>query len=436
MLYEFHRKQNGKKPGSVHATYLISGLKRPTSATITQSQDNDGEDSTMRSSPPLPSSSFQRPDDQEEVKPIHSIMLAREEHLEEAKAQFESISGMHIYSLQVNGVSDVQVLTDCNRRLAVEYAKEDPSKEWKQYGVVQNQDVRRRTTKGQPPPPPPPAAKKAVAAPAAKPAVAEKQADAKPAAKNATQQKSTASAPSKTAGSKNQNSSLFKSFAKGSANAKKKAESQESSAAPSPTAEPEDVPMTGFSDDDEDDADVGLPAELEEVNAPAGESKNERKSKLEAMMDEEDEEMEDAATPASVESPHDEGAIDVVEAKEEPKESVVVENGRRRGRRRVMKKKTVKDEDGYLGESAFNNFIFSLLIKSQSLAKKQPGNPSLKMSLLPRKRRLPRLPAANPAQRREEPESLDKATSCRSSPRNKPYIYCKIKQHHYSHPLP
>ena len=31
--------------------------------------------------------------------------------------------------------------------------------------------------------------------------------------------------------------------------------------------------------------------------------------------------------------------------------TVKVENGRRRGKRRVMKKKKVKDEDGYLGKS-------------------------------------------------------------------------------------
>jgi DNA polymerase delta subunit 3 len=35
---------------------------------------------------------------------------------------------------------------------------------------------------------------------------------------------------------------------------------------------------------------------------------------------------------------------------DEPEPTVTVQNGRRRGRRRVMKKKTVKDEEGYLGE--------------------------------------------------------------------------------------
>ena len=63
----------------------------------------------------------------------------------------------------------------------------------------------------------------------------------------------------------------------------------------------------------------------------------------------------------SVEEDTDQGAIDTPKEseaedsqgakKEEPKETMTVENGRRRGRRRVMKKKTVKDDEGYLGES-------------------------------------------------------------------------------------
>jgi DNA polymerase delta subunit 3 len=35
------------------------------------------------------------------------------------------------------------------------------------------------------------------------------------------------------------------------------------------------------------------------------------------------------------------------------KPTVTVSNGRRRGKRRVMKKKKVKDEDGYLGMSTY-----------------------------------------------------------------------------------
>lgn len=42
-------------------------------------------------------------------------------------------------------------------------------------------------------------------------------------------------------------------------------------------------------------------------------------------------------------------AVDKPLDKEEPKEHVTVVGGRRRGRRQVSKKKTIKDDEGYLG---------------------------------------------------------------------------------------
>ena len=39
------------------------------------------------------------------------------------------------------------------------------------------------------------------------------------------------------------------------------------------------------------------------------------------------------------------------EPEPEPKEIVTVQGGRRRGKRKIMKKKTVKDDEGYLGEN-------------------------------------------------------------------------------------
>jgi DNA polymerase delta subunit 3 len=58
--------------------------------------------------------------------------------------------------------------------------------------------------------------------------------------------------------------------------------------------------------------------------------------------------------PVEAESQPEATPIDTPEAPEplEPEgdATVTVENGRRRGRRRVMKKKKVKDEDGYLGK--------------------------------------------------------------------------------------
>lgn len=66
-----------------------------------------------------------------------------------------------------------------------------------------------------------------------------------------------------------------------------------------------------------------------------------------------DEPMEDApsnpidSAPETPQESTDQSQI--VEPADEPVETVTVTNGRRRGRRRVMKKKTVKDEEGYLG---------------------------------------------------------------------------------------
>ncbi|KXT08221.1 hypothetical protein AC579_5567 [Pseudocercospora musae] len=376
MLYEFHRKQNSKKPGSLHATYLIAGTKhsrsQPLSSTKTHAEgvhsqqwnDHDGDvpmPMPMNSSPPMPSSSFHQPDVEHsgstrDVVPAKVLMLVREEHLEKARAQFESITGIHIYSLQPNGLSDFQLLTDRNRSVLSDYASEDSLKEWKQYGVIQNANVKRRTRQNAPPISPPAASAKKPEPATAKPVAAPPQ----PAREDSQDAKtSTTSAPAETAVSsttKNgvtskKEGGLFKAFAKGAAKPKKP-DSQRSSAAPSPPAE--DAPMTGFSDDDDDNDDVATFAEPEETTEPSGPSRKDRKAELEAMMNQEDESMDDAPEPADERAPedesqHDDGAIDKKAAKEEaPKETITVENGRRRGRRRVMKKKTVKDEEGYL----------------------------------------------------------------------------------------
>lgn len=49
MLYEFHSWQNGKKSGTVHATYMIYGIKKTLQTNGHSQQDEDVE---MTSSPP------------------------------------------------------------------------------------------------------------------------------------------------------------------------------------------------------------------------------------------------------------------------------------------------------------------------------------------------------------------------------------------------
>jgi DNA polymerase delta subunit 3 len=60
-----------------------------------------------------------------------------------------------------------------------------------------------------------------------------------------------------------------------------------------------------------------------------------------------------AEAPAAEDTPVEVSQPEMTDAPEpdDEKPTVTVSNGRRRGRRRVMKKKTVKDEEGYLGMS-------------------------------------------------------------------------------------
>ena len=82
MLHDFHHNQTSKKPGSVHATYLMSGTVIPVAVPSNDSQPReDGEDAHMQSSPFV--SSQMRPDEDTNIPPpVKLITLVREEDLE------------------------------------------------------------------------------------------------------------------------------------------------------------------------------------------------------------------------------------------------------------------------------------------------------------------------------------------------------------------
>ena len=118
--------------------------------------------------------------------------------------------------------------------------------------------------------------------------------------------------------------------------------------------EPVDTPMSDDGEDDEKMPQARAPQE------PSGrKSKKEREDELKRMMDDDDEEAEEEdAEEERPDSPVEEPAEEPTEepqeaapAKEEPKEIVSAStDGRKRGKRRVMKKKQVMDDQGYLGE--------------------------------------------------------------------------------------
>ena len=81
MLYDFHQRQTSKKPGSVHATYLVNGVPKFTNEPSLNGQQKDGEDMQMQSSPYMNSSMSQEENEEDRI-PTRSIVLAREEDLE------------------------------------------------------------------------------------------------------------------------------------------------------------------------------------------------------------------------------------------------------------------------------------------------------------------------------------------------------------------
>ncbi|KAL1652973.1 hypothetical protein SLS61_004594 [Didymella pomorum] len=364
MLFDFHQKQNAKKPNSIHATYLISGTKRSVDDT-NGTNGRSGEDVSMRSSPFM--SSMPEPEDaepEEETVKETTLLLVREEELGGTRAEFSEEASIHIYSLESGPLENLSILAACNREANSKAADKDPLERWRLYGSIQNPYIKRRTAKYAPPPAAAAPAKsvaKPNIKPSAKPPVA---AQLKKETSTASRRGSgsednasgrstpqSAAAPSalkrsdstKSTGTKNKTAGdIFKSFAKAKAKPKDAAKSKESTPAPA-----QDEPMQGMSEDEGDDDETEVQVDTEKIEA-AKKARDDRAEKLRKMMEDDDEDMPDAPTTKDTPSEISQPKKAETPKEEEPEPTVTVQNGRRRGKRRVMKKKTVKDEEGYL----------------------------------------------------------------------------------------
>ncbi|KAJ9303640.1 hypothetical protein DTO217A2_6856 [Paecilomyces variotii] len=354
MLYDFHRSENAKKAQSVNATYVITGVQKPPEKPATNGHAKDGEDEVMQSSPFM--SSMPQPEVAEEEIRTTSMILVREEDLEDAKSTFQSIHSIHIYSLQPTILQDLNVLTDVGREISATYANEDPLELGQLWGMIQNENVKRR--KGVRPPPAPAKAAAPKPVPATTPSLKKEEppqktkderaerAEPKPPAKQSTESK-----PSeKPTSLKRERSDIFSSFAKAKPKQKKE-QSSTAAASGAGSTEPsgEDVVFDDASEEEREDLflDSG-----KRTTTQSRESRKEREERLKKMMEEEDQDMPDAPqqeeqTEPEPEEPQPE-ETSKPEEPAEPKEEVVVQGGRRRGKRKVMKKKTIKDEEGYL----------------------------------------------------------------------------------------
>ncbi|KAL4733264.1 DNA polymerase subunit Cdc27 [Aspergillus similis] len=348
MLYEFHLNENSKKPSSVHATYVLTGVPKPTESARNGAATNgngDNEDDIMPSSPYI-SSSLPNPENESDQIPVSAVLLAREEDLEDAKSTFESISSIYIYSLQPTILQDLNVLTDVSREMLVNHAQEDPLEYGKQWGMIQNKNVKRRTS-ARPPPPPSSTvpAKRPVQSEPLQPRIAETKNEELPKPLQRQNSASSAKSNEKAPPAKKEKGSLFSSFAKAKPKLKKEdsATPVASAAESTATSGAEDVVLDDASEDEQEEL---FPESRREGPSETRESRKQREERLRKMMedDDEDEEMRDATEP-----PTESETIDKpLPEQEDLKVEATVKGGRRRGRRQVMKKAVKKDSEGYL----------------------------------------------------------------------------------------
>ncbi|KAJ5754439.1 hypothetical protein N7533_003982 [Penicillium manginii] len=350
MLYEFHRNENAKKPQSVHATYVISGFQKPavSETPVTNGHAKDEDEMLPPESPR-----------------VMSIIIAREEDLEDAKSTFHSISKIHVYSLQPTVLQDLNTLTDVCREIATAHAQDDPLECGAQWGMIQNRNVkvclRFKHDELEPAPLPPAAKPKSEpVAPKDKPEptlptkrpLQMKEATPQPTSESESQ---SSSKPAAKTAPKREKSNLFSSFAK--AKPKQKTSTPTQSTEPSQDGQfyhddrsyPSSHITVVLDDASEEEQEELFPESGDKSASANRESKKDREDKLKQMMEDEDaddEEMPDAdeepeREPTPVEQPPPPKPAEL-------KEEVTVQGGRRRGKRQVMKKRTVKDEEGYL----------------------------------------------------------------------------------------
>lgn len=316
MLYDFHSLENAKKPGSVHATYLLAGVKKAQKkAPFTNGQNRpQQEDEPVGSSPPPFTSSMLHSSQQtsdrsdEEITSIRTITLVREESLDAVKSSYESITSIHIYSLSAGRLQDMQTLSDTGRHLYDTYfVKEDPLEQNATYGVILNKNVKRRTVRR---PPPLSTESKPVIKSSTSSITTSKLAEKTAAASQPSIKKeetsrpssagSTTSTTSKKTSLKRDTSDIFKSFAKARTSTAKptpKLSRNETDSSVGNTSDDQDTKLPNASEDEGESEEEALFLDTN-TRAPArkraGTCKAEREAKLRKMMNDSDAEMEDA----------------------------------------------------------------------------------------------------------------------------------------------
>ena len=247
------------------------------------------------------------------------------------------------------------LLSEVAQSLSEYHNKEDPLQTGKTYGTIVNPKAKRR---GRSAGATQPAA--ATAAPKAKPT---------PTAKEVSQSApSTSVKPNQPAAKAAPPPSLKKTVSGGIMQSFAKAASKPPKAKAEPKKKEDEDMTTALSDDGEaEDEDIPSKPSEKKTDGEIGKSRKERQDELRRMMEESDEEDGDNEDEEDepVDEEMEEAPADTTEPEAEkgekenegPKEVISeAQNGRRRGRRRVTKKRRYLDAEGFMGK--FKSFSF------------------------------------------------------------------------------
>ena len=283
----------------------------------------------------------------------------------EIRCQYEQLTSIHIYSLGPHPLKasfffsankarlteqDLQLLADSSRELRLLSLSEDPLISLPTYGAITNPAARRRTNRR---PPPAPASLPTITTKAPVGRKERSKVEAGPGAAQSSKsrdffekgkEKIASGSGSKENISnppalKRESSSLLKSFAK----AKPKITREDTATDSEEASVLEDEPINNMSEDEEES--YVPPAPSSEIAASDRKSRKEREAALKRMMEDEEGNLVAASEPEVDD-------VEPLEAERSVKEEepvIEVSGGRRRGRRKIIKKKTVKDDEGYLG---------------------------------------------------------------------------------------
>ncbi|KAI6247549.1 hypothetical protein HI914_04111 [Erysiphe necator] len=390
MLFDFHQKQNAKNPGTIHATYLIIGTRQDKDILENSDRADHGtfEDGFIQSSPYTcspPSIS----DDSVNVQ-VKTITLVRETDLENIRSKYEHIDSIHIYSLGPYSVKDLQILSETTQRLNQLCSGEDPTEFHSLYGTIQNKNLKLRverrpgitiqssTTKKN--------SSTQKVSDDKKVSFIEKSIDSKSAQlhteatpgagknksiatvavnppENATVDDSTVKTSNNVKVQKRAKSSIFSAFAKtgseqNNQNKNKNNEGRHPTTEKNVPKISEDHLMKDVFDDEEIHS--LLPSSIKD-SRNSQKSIKEREQELKKMMEDDDDECGDEEKKTIISSKsHEKDTTILKEVSHEKNDKSSMHNGnKRRCRRKVVKKSTFKDEEGYLvtkEETAWESF--------------------------------------------------------------------------------